>query len=164
MCVFACVCVCVCVCVCACVRVRACVRACVRGCQVIAADGYSYERSAIEGWFRKVTPLQPSRSTDRGGEVYDHSEPNPDSHLSTWTQFTLLSSSSPTPSPLPPATSPHQTHQIPPDSVARSPVRGDEMAHTELLANRALRDIIAHRKYDRFGPLPVNLNALPERW
>ena len=63
-----------------------------------------------------------------------------------------------------PATSPHQTNQIPPDSVARSPVSGDEMAHTELLANRALRDIVVHRRYDRFGPLPVNLNTLPERW
>ena len=48
--------------------------------------------------------------------------------------------------------------------MASSPVSGEEMAHTELLVNRAMRELVHQRKYDRFGPLPINIGALPESW
>jgi len=46
----------------------------------------------------------------------------------------------------------------------RSPVTGEQLAHTRLLTNRALKYMIRNAQYDRLGPMPINLGFLPQAW
>ena len=39
---------------------------------------------------------------------------------------------------------------------------GEELCHTRLIGNRALKHMIAGTNFDQLGPVPVNLSTLAE--